>query len=367
MRCESTSKSTARRLARMAVVAAVVAPLAGLTGNAWAQENGVYIGGGAGFGFTTDTSVVGGGRDDDAEFDGGLAGIGAVGYGFGNGLRTELELGFRESDLDSIGGAAAAGDVEALSAMANVAYDINLGGRVTPYIGAGVGLANIDASGVSPIAGSTVSDDDTVFAYQALAGVAVGLTDRLKLTLDYRFLNTADVELTAANGTNVDANYRNHSVMVGLRFSFGAPPAPPPPAPEPVAQAEPAPPPPPPAPEPEPEPEPVVPRTFLVFFDFDRSNLTEEALAIVAAAADAARQGNVARIVAAGHADTSGPADYNTGLSERRADAVRAELVRLGIGDGDITTRALGETDPLVPTPDGVREPQNRRVEIVLQ
>ena len=111
----------------------------------------------------------------------------------------------------------------------------------------------------------------------------------------------------------------------------------------------------------------MVPQTFLVFFDFDRSNLTVEAQAIVAAAADAARNGDGARIVATGHADTSGPADYTIGLSERRADSVRAELVRLGIGDGEIATRALGETDPLVPTPDGVREPQNRRVEIVLQ
>lgn len=356
-------------MARLGIVAAVLVPFASataVTSSASAQEDGIYIGGGAGYGFTMDTGVQGGGRDDDTEFDGGLAGIGSVGYGFGNGLRAELELGYRENDVDSIAGVNGAGDVEALSAMANVAYDIDLGGRVTPYVGAGVGLANIDASGVSPIAGSTVNDDDTVLAYQALAGVAVGLTDQLKLTFDYRFLNTDKVELTASNGTNVDANYRNHSLMVGLRFSFGAPPAPPP-TPEPVAQAEPAPPPPPPPPAPAPEPEPVLARNFLVFFDFDRSNLTEEAQAIVAAAAEAAQQGAVARIVAAGHADTSGPADYNIGLSQRRADSVRAELVRLGIGDGDIATRALGETDPLVPTPDGVREPQNRRVEIVLQ
>ncbi len=369
-----SSPTTAQRLARLnlarlAVAAAVLVPFAGatvLSGSAWAQENGIYIGGGAGYGFTMDTGVKGGGRDDDTEFDGGLAGIGSVGYGFGNGLRAELELGYRENDVDSIEGANAAGDVEAFSAMANVAYDINLGGRVTPSVGAGVGLANIDANGVSPITGAAVDDDDTVLAYQALAGVAVGLTDQLKLTFDYRFLNTDTVELTASNGTNIDANYRNHSLMVGLRFSFGAPPAPPP-APAPVAQAEPAPPPPAPPPAPTPEPEPVIARNFLVFFDFDQSNLTADAQAIVAAAAEAAERGAVARIVATGHADTSGPADYNTGLSQRRADAVRAELVRLGIGDGDIATRALGETDPLVPTPDGVREPQNRRVEIVLQ
>ncbi|GAV36929.1 outer membrane protein precursor [Roseomonas sp. TAS13] len=55
------------------------------------------------------------------------------------------------------------------------------------------------------------------------------------------------------------------------------------------------------------------------------------------------------------------------GLSRRRADAVAAELVRQGIQRSEITVEAFGESRPLVPTADGVREPQNRRVEIVLR
>ena len=350
---------------RTLAAAGVALSLAALGGPAYGQENGFYVGGALGLGETNDANVTGGGFDQTVEFESGLAGIGALGYGFGNGLRTELELGYRENDIDSVSGVSGSGDVEATSAMANVAYDFNFG-RITPYVGAGAGLVDLDFSSASPIAGSTLDDDDTVFGYQALAGVAFGVTDRIKLTLDYRFLNTEEAEFTTAGGTGVDTNYRNHSIMVGLRFSFGAPPAPPPaPEPAPVAQAEPAPPPP--EPEPEPEPAPPVPRNFLVFFDFDRSNLTPEALEIVAAAADAATQTGTARIVATGHADRSGPAAYNVGLSQRRADAVRAELVRLGVNDSEIVTQALGETDPLVPTPDGVREPQNRRVEIVLQ
>ncbi len=74
--------------------------------------------------------------------------------------------------------------------------------------------------------------------------------------------------------------------------------------------------------------------------------------------------GNV-RIVTTGHTDLSGSAAYNQGLSQRRADAVRAEQVRLGLTGYDIQTVARGESDPLVATPDGVREPQNRRVQIV--
>ena len=350
----------------LALAGAALVVVSGLTGPnaARAQEDGFYVGGAAGLSVLNDITLQGTGIDDTVEFDDGLSGIAALGYGFGGGLRTELELGYRENDADSVSGTdagAVSGDVTALSAMANVAFDFNFG-RVTPYVGAGIGLANIDAD--TTLGATVIDDDDTVFAYQGLAGVAFGVTERVKLTLDYRFLNTEEFDVTTNGGTSVDGNYRDHSVMVGLRFSFGAPPPPPPP-PAPAAQAQPAPPPP--APEPAPAPAPVVPQNFLVFFDWDRSNLTPEALEIVSAAADAANQTGTARIIATGHADRSGPASYNEGLSQRRADAVRDELNRLGIGDGEIVTQALGETDPLVPTPDGVREPQNRRVEIVLQ
>ena len=69
----------------------------------------------------------------------------------------------------------------------------------------------------------------------------------------------------------------------------------------------------------------------------------------------------------AGHADTSGTQRYNQDLSRRRAQAVASELVRLGVPREAITVQAFGESRPLVPTGDGVREPQNRRVEIVLR
>jgi outer membrane protein OmpA-like peptidoglycan-associated protein len=108
----------------------------------------------------------------------------------------------------------------------------------------------------------------------------------------------------------------------------------------------------------------VSPAAYMVFFDWDKYNLTPEAQQIVQAAAEAARKDVYARIVVTGHTDTSGSAEYNEGLSQRRADAVRQALVDLGLPAEQITTRALGETSPLVPTGDGVREPQNRRAEI---
>lgn len=109
----------------------------------------------------------------------------------------------------------------------------------------------------------------------------------------------------------------------------------------------------------------AAPEKFLVFFDFDKSTLTPNAKSTIADAAKAAKTAGAARIIVVGHADRAGPADYNLRLSKRRADAVKGELVRLGVSATQIATEGRGENDPLVPTADGVREPQNRRVEIM--
>jgi outer membrane protein OmpA-like peptidoglycan-associated protein len=105
-------------------------------------------------------------------------------------------------------------------------------------------------------------------------------------------------------------------------------------------------------------------KKFLVFFDWDKATLTSEARRIIANAAEDFKKTGSTRIVATGHTDTSGSAQYNMGLSIRRAEAVKAELVRLGVPATSITTIGRGQEDLLVPTKDGVREPQNRRVSI---
>lgn len=121
-------------------------------------------------------------------------------------------------------------------------------------------------------------------------------------------------------------------------------------------------PPPPPA---APPPPPV--KNFLVFFDFDKSTLTPRALDIVKEAANTAKSGQNARVTCTGHTDTAGPANYNMALSLRRANTVKNALVKEGVPATSITVIGRGETALLVPTKDGVREPQNRRVEIVVQ
>ncbi|MGH6895105.1 MAG: OmpA family protein [Geminicoccaceae bacterium] len=111
---------------------------------------------------------------------------------------------------------------------------------------------------------------------------------------------------------------------------------------------------------------PTEPETFLVFFETDQATLTPEGAQAVADAANAYQAAGAARVVVTGYTDTAGSAAYNLQLSERRADMVADELIRRGVPATDITTVGRGEEDLLVPTADGVSEPRNRRVEIVV-
>ena len=120
-----------------------------------------------------------------------------------------------------------------------------------------------------------------------------------------------------------------------------------------VAAVEPAAPPPAPLPE-----------SGRIYFEFDQADLTPEAQAALDDIIFDIRDRELSGIVAAGHADTAGPPDYNMDLSERRAETVAAELVRAGIPAEIVTTEAFGETDPAVPTPDNTPEQANRRVVI---
>jgi iron complex outermembrane receptor protein len=107
------------------------------------------------------------------------------------------------------------------------------------------------------------------------------------------------------------------------------------------------------------------PRSYLVFFDFNKSDLTSEATTIVDTAAKNASAAKVTQLTVTGHTDTVGSDAYNLRLSRRRAESVAAELEKDGIASSEIEIVAKGKRDLLVPTKDGVREPQNRRVQIV--
>ena len=143
---------------------------------------------------------------------------------------------------------------------------------------------------------------------------------------------------------------------VRFGFKFGAESSP---EPEPLPPQPPVSPPPPPSP-----PKVEARREFQVFFDFDRSDITQAAAAVIAQAAEVVKSGGMAHVTVTGHTDTVGTAAYNQGLSERRAAAVKGELVKDGVAGSEIMTNGVGKTGLLVPTADGVREPQNRRAVI---
>jgi outer membrane protein OmpA-like peptidoglycan-associated protein len=336
--------------------------LAGASSIALAQSaqhpRGFYLGAGAGVSMLRDAGMSGSGFSNEIESNVGPAGVLSLGYGYGNGFRTEIELGGRHNSVDKVtgtGGRNPDGSVRALSGMLNVLYDIGTGTRFTPYIGGGLGAAHLNYNGTKTFNGTrTVDDNDVRFAYQGIVGFAVGLTDQLKATLDYRYFATLDPKLKTNDGRRAESEYASHTALLGLRYHFWTPPTAPaatPPAPTPTPAARPA----------------EIQRSFLVFFDFNKSDITTEAARVIQQAADHAKRGGVSRIVVTGHTDTSGSAAYNQRLSERRAAAVRESLVRNGLAANQISTVGKGESEPLVKTGDGVKEPQNRRAEIVLQ
>jgi len=110
------------------------------------------------------------------------------------------------------------------------------------------------------------------------------------------------------------------------------------------------------------KPEPV--KDFMVFFDWNKANLTPEAQKLIADAAAQAKTTGAKQVHIVGFTDTSGSAAYNMRLSVRRAEAVKAEMVRLGVPANIVSVEGRGQTDLLVPTADNVREPQNRRATI---
>jgi OOP family OmpA-OmpF porin len=295
----------------------------------------------------------------DSNISTNLGGVGILsgGWGFGNGLRAELEFDYRYNRLDSlhtpIGSASLKGSERKFGPMVNVFYDFTtLTPVVTPYVGVGAGyqwsVENVKIQGVSGWARET----EGAFAYQAIAGAAVPISavPGLAATAEYRFMGLTGRAFSGDLDSLKLGNDFNHSVLVGLRYAFGAPAAPAPVA-SPAAEV----------------PASPISRSYLVFFDWDKAILTDRARQIVAEAAANSTKVQYTRIEVNGYTDTSGTPKYNQGLSVRRAQAVAAELVKDGVPKSAISIQGFGETHPLVQTGPGVREPQNRRVEIIVK
>jgi OmpA-OmpF porin, OOP family len=328
---------------------------------------GPYAGISGGGQWLNNISPRGGGADVKSQFDGSYVGLGTVGWNFGNGIRAEIEGGYRRSDVSGVRGAGpgeAGGALGIYTAMVNGLYDFDLGryGVPTygfvPHLGVGVGWAGARFDHASLYNGETMSGKEDLFAYQGIAGVDYRVAPQVKISLDYKYLGTerGDFHLSPGlEGTGARTSIQDQAVLLGVRYEFGSAPAAP--------QTAVAPPPPPPPARVE---QPEAQRAFQVFFDFNKSDLTGAARKVIRAAADTAQSGHFVHVVVTGHTDTVGSAQYNQGLSERRAASVKAELVADGLSDGEISTLGVGKTGLLVPTADGVREAQNRRATIEL-
>jgi outer membrane protein len=246
------------------------------------------------------------------------------------------------------------GDVWLLPPTVTLQYHFGDGGSIDPYVGGGINYTFFFGQSHRPPFTSVTYDDNVGGALQAGIDLSLGGGWVANLDVKQIFLSTTAHTYvgTLPIAAKVDLDPLLAGIGIGYRWGAAA---------EPAAYV------PPPSPPVAPQPPTVMPeakRSFQIFFDFNQSTITAAAARTIRTATDTVKSGGFAHIAVTGHTDTVGSAAYNQKLSERRADAVRRELVADGIPSGEITISGVGKTGLLVPTADGVREAQNRRAEI---
>ena len=354
------------------IIASALASTA-LAGAAHAQNTGPYITieGGAVKNERADLTGFNG-YDHSDRFKTGWEAGGALGYDMGH-FRIEAEGFYHEAVLKSVTTPVAtfdqstgiSGHTSTAAVMANVLFGLGHWGGIKAYAGGGAGWADVflagEGLGLSPI-----HDHAKGFAWQALAGLTMPISHNLDFGVKYRYFrpDSADHFEYVGGGTR-QGSLRSHSLLATLTYNFGMA------APEPVAAPAPAPAPAPEpvmAPPPPPAPVPVAvvcnKGPYIVFFDWNKADITPEASSILDSAVQAYGNCGMVPIMLAGYTDSSGTPKYNLGLAARRDETVQSYLTGHGIAASTIATRAYGEANQRVPTADGVRELQNRRVEI---
>jgi outer membrane protein OmpA-like peptidoglycan-associated protein len=326
-----------------------------------APTQGFYIGGGLGANVEESNRFRQGGAQATDTYTPGFAGLADFGWGLGNGLRFELEPGYRNNTVDRINGGPGSGHTQEATLMGNVLYDFNYVTPIVPlqpHVGVGAGYAHVwDRS--APQSGNAVSGQSDVPAFQGIVGLDYAVTPSTKVGVDYHYLVAHDATFHVNNGLTTHAgDLDNHTFLLTMRYQFNTPTQAPPPV-QPAAFVPPAAPP--------AAPAPVEARPYEVYFDFDSSRLTSDGRAVVDQAANNAKKGQTTHIMVTGHTDTVGTSSYNQVLSVKRADAVRAALIADGISKDEIQTSGVGKNDLAVPTADNINEPRNRRVEVVIQ
>ena len=356
--------------------------------------NGLYVGAGAGVNFITDPYIrkspgLGNGTrplsGKNQSFDPGFQGEASVGYGLGNGLRFEIEGNYLDNNLHNTTGHGLsdplgrhAGKTTVCSATpcstsmsacpgcSRMSASAPATSRPTGTTFKSYGFNGSAAGGTNVnVVGNGYKDN---FAYQAIIGAAypIPMIPGLSLTAEYRFIGLLDNANFHGVLTTTNAEDRRrhdqpwqpgqhqrlqpqHHVRCAVCLRCCA-----------AAAGRPR--------------RPRCRRRFAagphlpgVLRLGSSANLTDRARQIVAEAAQASTHVSYTRIEVNGYTDLSGTAQYNQGLSVRRANTVAAELVRDGVPRTAINIQGFGESHPLVPTAKGVREPQNRRVEIIIR
>ena len=366
------------RCVSLLLIGSVFGGVVALAQTAGAQPiSGIYVGAAGGAGFLQNQRIRGYSPSDVPSvapssttmgYQTGWVGLGSIGYAFGNGMRAELEGNIRANNR-SFGTPPASvtsqsGRETKDGGMFNVLFDMDIGSPyVFPYIGAGVGYQEARQTYNQTTRGGIaerVAGTKGAFAGQAMIGAGFPIPGvvGLSITTEFRFAGLTGTRTypgTLTNGgvatpiTRTTSGNETYQLLGGLRYAFDVVP---PPAPEVAATPAPA-------------PAPEATRSYLVFFDWNRADLSAHARQVIAEAATAAPRVSTTRIDVSGHADSSGPAGINLALSRRRAETVSAELVRLGVARDTISITALGDSRPLKPAGPGAQEQQNRRVEIV--
>ena len=193
--------------------------------------------------------------------------------------------------------------------------------------------------------------DGGSWGWGASGAISYAVNEWFSVNLAARALNTERLGFGGDTlGVRRSLHITTYGPIFGVGFRFPPPSPPPPPTSMPAAA-----------------PAPAVTKTYLVFFDWDKATLTPRANQVIDQAASDSRTTEITTIEVSGYTDTSGSPAYNQDLSMRRAEAVAGKLVSDGVPASEITVQGFGDTQLLVQTGAAVREPQNRRVEIVLK
>ena len=174
-----------------------------------------------------DTNIAG--EAVSVGFDTGFILGATVGKRLNQNWRVEAELSFAHYEADDVSGPTsqvifgnADGDLNAIFLMANVWYDIPTSGRLTPYVGGGLGAAHVDADVVFDGGPQGYQNGDINFAAQIGAGVSIDLSDKMAVDIGYRYKFIPDVDFDNGSGfgTYTGGDVNSHNVQAGLRFNF---------------------------------------------------------------------------------------------------------------------------------------------------